>query len=361
MDGFDLIIAAVLLQFAMLLALILYAILVRIRHALRSRYRNKFRNIWNYLIPAYLSGDIDRMHIYFSLKSRDFPLFGEFVRPYLLDIKGDIHLKLASLLNYLGFHIYLKKLLGDRNPLRRAYAVHFLGLMQDPDTIALTRSALSDRSELVLYQAAEALMRLQDIESMPKVLQRVSDVSRQNQERVAIYLFEFGPKILPDLQPMLRDETLKPWIRVYILKVLEYYRYVPATWEILELYLHTTDREVRIACVKALAAIGEPTLVGFFEEMLSDADPVVCAEAAKAIGALGTARHTWMLVKLLRRDDYWVLKHTVGALTRLDMLPVLLLHRKYRQISVSGKAIEVIREELAEYSLRKHRGSNDVG
>lgn len=186
MDGFDLIIAAVLVQFAMLLALILYAILVRIRHALRSRYRNKFRNIWNYLIPAYLSGDIDRMHIYFSLKSKDFPLFGEFIRPYLLDIKGDIHLKMASLLNYLGFHIYLKKLLGDRNPLRRAYAVHFLGLMQDPDTIALTRPALSDRSELVLYQAAEGLMRLQDIESMPKVLQRVSVVSRADPPRAWI-------------------------------------------------------------------------------------------------------------------------------------------------------------------------------
>lgn len=355
-DGLGLVLLFLASQLALIGLLLGYALLLRLRRRLAARRRAKLYTVWHYLVPAYLSGEIDQMHLAASLARRDYPLFAQFLRPYLVDLAGSDARRLSALLSDLGFKDYLRRFIHHRSPWRRAYALHFFALIEDPEALPIIRNALDDRSEFVVYQAAEALMRLHDFQSIAAVLARVSALSNANRERLAVYMMEFGVQILPVLQQMVREAGAPPWLQVVVLQVLAYHRFTPATWDILYRYLHTTEREVRIACVKALAACGEPTLVGFFEEMLGDRDPVVQAEAAKAIGQMGESHHAAMLARLLLSRDFWVVKHAIGALMRLDMLPWVILQGRYGRAQFSATARALIREELAERVLRRKQG-----
>lgn len=340
-------------QVVLIGALLVWTVALRlVRHG-RARRRRQLFTAWHYLVPSFLSGDLDEAFLRHSLRPRDYPLFAEFLRPYLVDLRGSDAALLSRFLTRLGFMTYLRRALRSRSPWRRAWAVHHFALIADPGARPFIRAALEDRAELVANQAAEALMRMQDTDSVEPVLHRLSGLSRGSREWIVLFLMEFGLEAMPVLQAMVRSADSPPWLMVMVLQVLAYHHYTPATWEILYLYLHPPDREVRIACVKALRACGEPTLVGFFEKMLQDHDPVVQAEAAKALGAVGDASHTAMLARLLESDDFWVLRNAVDALLRLEMLPWVILHPRYGRGRFSARARELIREALADHMLHR--------
>ena len=352
-ERLDLVLGYIAVQTALIALLLVYAVCLRLVRRARERRRRRMYTVWHYLVPEFLCGGLDASYLRHSIRPIDFSLFLEFLRPYLLDVAGSDAERLVEFLNNIGQRRYMERRLGSRSPWRRADAVHYLGLTADAETIPLLRKALDDSAEVVVYQAAEALMRLHDFESIDAVLLRVSRLSEANRERISLYLMEFGTEILPVLQEMLRTGQASPWLMVLALQVLAYHRYTAATWEILDLYTRSQDREVRIACAKALAAIGEPTLVGLFEEMIADADPVVQAQAARALGELDEPSHAALLVPLLRSDDFWLLKQVVIALRRIGELERLENASAPACGPFSHRAREVIREELAEQRLRQ--------
>ena len=113
---------------------------------------------------------------------------------------------------------------------------------------------------------------------------------------------------------------------------------------------------MRIACVKALATSDEPTLIGFFEELIGDPDPVLRAESARAIGSMGSPPHARLLSRLLESDDFWVLRNSVEALIQLGMLGPVLLDRTYGRERFTSRAWSLIREAISERTLRRSMG-----
>lgn len=337
------------LQVGLIVLLVAYALLLRALREVRRRRRERLYTAWHYLVPAFLLGELDATYLRHSIRRRDFPLFFGFLRPYLLDLAGSDAQHLIGFLADLGIQEYLARRLRSRWKARRAAAAHDLGLMAGPWAIPLLREALNDPAEPVVVQATEALMRLQDFESIVTALRRVSGFSGFNRQRVSLYLMEAGPEILPALQQQVRALDTPPWLAVQELDVLAHHRHVAATWDVLDLYTRTNNREVRIACAKTLATLGEPTLVGLFEEMLDDPDPVVRSQGAIALGKIGGPQHAQRLVSLLRSDNYWLLQHAVTALDRIGALEQAARDVGQADAAVSPRAREVIREVLAQH------------
>lgn len=109
--------------------------------------------------------------------------------------------------------------------------------------------------------------------------------------------------------------------------------------------LHETEPGVRAAAVACLAVHGDDEMLAAAEtvlkELLSDADPTVRSEGAKAIAVVPEPRFAEYLVQLLYDSDARVLRHTIAAVRRrvrrdghnpiyLPTLVALLRHRRVK-------------------------------
>ena len=109
--------------------------------------------------------------------------------------------------------------------------------------------------------------------------------------------------------------------------------------------LHEAEPGVRAAAVACLAIHGDDEMLAAAEavlkELLSDADPAVRSEGAKAIAVVPEPRFSEYLVQLLYDPDARVLRHTIAAVRRrvrrdghnpiyLPTLIALLRHRRVK-------------------------------
>lgn len=331
----------------LVVVLLIYTSLLRLtRHCQERRKQARFK-LWNELVPAYLSEAATGEHLARIIRPRDFRIFGDFVRPFLLDLTGEDRERLNVLLEKLNYEKYLQRLAAHRQDSHRAKAVHFLGLINARAAIPLIRKKLFDRSELVQFAAAEALMQVQDIESVSVILSHMGETFHDKQERISAILFEFGPNILPELFRILKERRVLPWVMILIIGVLKHFLYHEATWELLLLATGHADREIRIAALGALERFQEPTLVGLFEDLLRENDAVVSALAARGLGKIGGPEHLTVLQDLLRHNSFWVLKEAVYALKKIGEGGVAALKKQATNPELTDVARSLIREALA--------------
>ncbi len=246
----------------------------------------------------------------------------------------------------MGFAELLVGMLSQRSQWSRSFALHFLGLMGASEQVDHIRPHLADRSELVSHSAAEALMLLKDVASVPLILKGMAHSAERRQDRVSALISTYGAEIMPVLHRLLRESWLTGWMQVLILNAMADQVYLDAAWDILELATQTGEREVLIACLRALAEFEDDTLVGYFEDLLADADPVVRSVAARALGKIGEARHLEPLGGMLRSDNFWLLRETVGAMLALGPGGRRALADLERRGEVSPLARRLIHEAL---------------
>ena len=345
-DPFLLIASMVVVLLVSNLVLLFFTFSLRAVHYFRDQYRQRMHATWNRLVPGFIAGEETLGEIRRSVPRKDYRLFGAYVRPFLLDIEGEDRARLLGLMEALDYAGFLRKMLSHRSEWNRSFAVHFLGLIKAPETVVLVRPLLRDRSELVRYAASEALMALQDAQSVPVILKALSRTAQDRQDQVSSLLAEFGREILPVLHKLLEAPWAPDWLRVLMINVMGDYVYIDATWDILQTATQTGDRDIFIACLRALAEFEDSTLVGFFEDHLHHDDPVARGVAARALGRIGNQRHLESLAEMLRRNEFWVLREAVNAMIEYGPDGQAALLTAYRVGLVNPLAARLIREAL---------------
>jgi len=311
---------------ATLLAVILvsYTLVKRLITEAGERRENQLRQQWLAWISEYLVGEEEAGKRIRALRGEAFRRFVGLLTEYLTDLEGEDRNLLASLLVERGYTRELGRMLRKRDEGERAFAARLLGLLRAEEHTPALRKLLHDRSETVRFAAASALMQIHDLEAVPALFLSIGR-NPLHHERLRCLLFEFGPRLLPTLGVMLTEETVESWELVTILEVMRASVYTEKSMEILYLATTTSNREVRIAAIKALASFEDPMLQGFFEDSLSDEDPVIQATAAIALAAIGSLDVIPMLAELLEHENFWVVKAAAESLTVLgeDALELL--------------------------------------
>ena len=345
-DPFLLIASMVIVLLCSNLLLLFFTFFLRAVYHVRDRHRQTMHATWNRLVPGFIAGEETLEEIRRSVARKDYRLFGAYVRPFLLDIEGEDRARLLGLMEALDYTGFLRDMLSNRSEWTRSFAVHFLGLIKTLETVAWVRPLLQDRAELVRHAASEALMQLQDAQSVPVILKELSRTAKDRQDRVSSLLAEFGREILPVLHKLLAAPWAPDWLRVLMIDLMGHTVYIEATWDILQTATQTGDRDVFIACLRALAEFEDSTLVGFFEDYLHHADPVARGVAARALGKIGNQRHLEPLVEMLRHNEFWVLREAVNAMLEYGPDGKAALLAAYRVGLVTPLAARLIREAL---------------
>lgn len=333
--------AAVLTLAVLLHLALLHALLVRLSSRRMEAARKALNAQWNRLVPAYLVGLGTATDIARTLKRGGRMRFADYLRPYLTDFAGSDHDKLLELMQLLGYPGFLARRLRSRSSWKRALAAHLLSLMRDTNSIPTIRGLLADRSERVRFEAAQALLRMNDSHSLPQVLLMMERAYRTRQDLVTELILGVHPEILPLLQAMVRQGFTPPWLTVIIINVLGHLAFLEATWDVLELATQTEDYEVRLACCRALVEFEDPTLAGYFEELTVSPDPVLVAIGARGLARVGEEDHIPVLITLLAHEDFWVLHHTISALMGLGEkgAEALRLASEHHMVSTPGQLV----------------------
>ena len=208
------------------IVLFIYVIYLRIK---LNRYHNlKARNfaIWEQkLLPLILDDDDispSILSLTKTIKRSEYDLFGEFISPYLKNIKGDTLRKIANILREIGvvkrerYHLRHSK-----SAWRRALAVQRLGVFKDLYNINDITKALYDKDIIVVFNAAGALLKMGDRQLLKKVINILLRNKLVTEELFAEVLLKFEKPI--NLETFLTQKIDKYPIpfRLKIINIIE--------------------------------------------------------------------------------------------------------------------------------------------
>lgn len=176
-----------------------------------NRYQNlrarKFA-VWEQNFLPLILDNADISTLIKTVKKSEYELFGEFITPYLNDIKGDSLTKTINILREIGVakreRYFLKH---SGSTWRRALAVQRLGIFRDSHNIKDLIKALHDQEITVVMNAAGALLKMGDRQLMKKVISLLLRNERITEELFAEVLLKFERSI--DLETLLSQEINK--------------------------------------------------------------------------------------------------------------------------------------------------------
>jgi len=293
----------------------LYAALFRLWDNRKQTIQTRKNEKWYGPLFSFLDGDIKPDEFQKLVSKSDFPYFIEFMKEFFLDLAGNEKELLRQLLIQMELDHKMIKQLSARNSWKRMYAIYFLGLMDCQKAVLELRQKIYDKSEVVRMLAISTLMQLRDLESLPTILDHLNKKgSKENQSQITEFLMEFGTAILPHLESAFINANLKDWIKQVCIDVFGHFVYIEMTNDLVSLYRQTNNIEVKTSCVAALGKFEDPSLCGFFEQVLDNPHQAIRVHAIKALGKLGSETSLPRLEKLSQDQDFWVAKRSIEAL-----------------------------------------------
>ncbi|MDH3257086.1 MAG: HEAT repeat domain-containing protein [Nitrospinota bacterium] len=188
--------------------LFFYVVYLRIK---LNRYQilkaRRFASWEQDILPLVLD-DADISDFIKTIKKSEYELFGEFISPYLNDIKGDGLARMINILREIGVvqkeQYHLKN---SKSTWRRALAVQRLGAFKDPNNVKDIVKALHDKEITVTLNAAGALLKMGDRRLLEKVISVLLKNELITEELFAEVLLKFERSI--NLEAFLSQEIDK--------------------------------------------------------------------------------------------------------------------------------------------------------
>lgn len=245
------------------------------------------------------------------------PLFHDALADFRLVLTGDDRDGVDRLAGHLGIGDVLERRIRRRFvPGGRLRALTSLADLAGPEHTDLFRGLVDDRSVFVRVNAIRGLARLEDVESVRAILDRLSASGPWEAARIVDALVEMGlaavaptTRWLDDVAGGSRSEAgVAATIR--ILGLIGSMDGEPAVLRLAT--TGSTDR--RLAAVSALGRIGTSRSYAFLREALAADEWSIRARAAVSAGALSLPDSSEELARLLRDPVWWVRQNAAEAL-----------------------------------------------
>lgn len=308
-------VAFIAIQFILILFLIAYALIIRGLDIIQLSRQKKLNDTWYPMLFDYLDEDVSSQELVGQVKHQHFFYFGNFIKEFFQDIKGEDKTKLTQLLIEMGYNEYMMRALNNTDIWKRVQATYFLGLMNCQTSVPLLQKLIFDPSQNVRNMAISNLMKLKDGLSLKTILENLPKISSPNEKNnILIYLLEFGPDILPSLQKIYRESDLEDWGKQICVEVFKHFVDYSMQDDLLETYQQTEDLELKAACIKALASFEDPRLIVFFENELESGQFLIQYYCINALGMLQAESSLDKIVKYAEHPDFWMSKQALEAI-----------------------------------------------
>ena len=331
-------IMSVFLLIGLTVFLFLYVIYLRIKF---NRYLNsKTRNfaIWEQdILPLILDGE-DISSLVKNIKKKDYDLFGEFITPYLNDLKGDSLTRMINILRELGVVKRERyQLKHSHSTWRRALAVQRLGAFKDAHNVKDLVKALHDKEITIALNAAGALLKMSDRQLLKKVINVLLHNELVTEELFAEVLLKFERSI--NLETFLSQEIDKYPI--------------PARYKIINLLQPIVNTESGETLIKRLnntkKAIGIIMEDEDLAEELLEEIILQCQSGKQPIDLekiLGKKENEYSVFSRIKMIDF------IGYIKRVEGIPVLIdILKKSNNDEETISAIKALGNLEAEESI----------
>lgn len=289
--------------FILTLAFSAYAVTLRLRHRARERRRARYVEKWKDRLLLALADDDEATALQRSLLEREHLPFVGFAVQYARRMRGEGRERLGRLVRpFLGR--VAERAESPRVEIR-ARAIQTLGMLGLPDHAQRVMAALDDPSDLVAMVAARALARQESPEYARAVLARLHRFNGWNQRFLASMLASMGPEVGAALRAGLADARRDPRSRAVLADALQIQDDLAAGDVAAHTLTTTTDRELLIASLRLLQDVGRPEHAGAVRAHARSQDPVIRAQALRALGAVGDASDIPQLVESMQDTSPW--------------------------------------------------------
>ena len=188
--------------------LFLYVVHLRLKINRHQKLKARKFAVWeqNFLPLILDEGDISTLMK--TIKKSEYELFGDFITPYLNDMKGDSLTRMVDILRSIGVDKREQRHLNNSVfTWRRALAVQRLGVFKDSHNVIDLMKALHDKDITVSLNAAGALIKMRDRPLMKKTVSKLLHNELITEELFAEVLLKFERPM--DLETLLAQEIDK--------------------------------------------------------------------------------------------------------------------------------------------------------
>jgi len=364
-------IITILILLVILILLFTYTLYLRLRYFLKDKYIEKKKREWENIILEVISAETDTTSIVLNksviledyipydmvnhtniidlkVKYKDFQIFGEFVEEYLVNLEGEDYNHIIQLMSETGYGEVLMKAIDKSDKWGKAYAAHFLGLMNYKKAEEKLLKLVYDKSPVVYLNAFEALNKIESREKISQIIKNLLKNKFIGNTKVIEILLGYGNSINTVLIEMLEDAEIDSEGKRLIVDILASRGVFESVEPILELAKIATDLELEIGCIKAFGLLEDPVCVPFLMERLYSGNAIIRSQSAKSLGKIGMDDAIPVLEERLFKDnDYWMKLYSALALKEMKEKGMDVLKRALEKDS-DEQLVQIVNHILEE-------------
>lgn len=264
---------------------------------------------------------------YIKKKSRRMQLLINLSIQYVENCGPEIHSLFLELYEKSGVTQYLIQKLSVKNKYIVSMACRYLGDLRIKGSESHLRSLMGDTNDDVIYNILLSLAKLGDEEGITIILTQHSNRLNLSYRAIVEILSRYsGSK--KDLIKKIID-SCDNYIKGIIIKAAANYKFEDMV-EYYVKYIRSEDKNLRIACIRALSELGDKLNESYLSDTLFDKAWEVRAAAAKGLEKIGTSKSFSALEKAASDNEWWV-RH--NAASTLVLIPG---GRKYADKILNG-------------------------
>ena len=210
------------------------------------------------------------------------------------------------------------KMLSEGDVYHKGYACRRLADLGALDYRDKIKECVKDKNRDLSYNAAMALCHMGDVYEVADYLLSIQDDTRYSGRIVN----EFFDKFTGDRQELavrIFDKCNK-YMRCTVIKTIAVYK-IDAFRPMYKEGAAGNDNQLKIACVKALAAFGYPEDEQILQIAATDKDWVIRSSAVRGLSLLKTQTALDSVKHALSDKEWWVRQTAAQSITRMNISP----------------------------------------
>ncbi len=201
---------------------------------------------------------------------------------------------------------------------KRALAAHRLGLVKAIEAKDALLKALLDKDDVVILNAAAALLKMRDHNLIKEVLGILLKNQLLTEQLFAEILFASGD---PNAIEILAETEIDGFSLPSRIKVIDFMGFSTNKAEgvpkLIYMLKNSQNDEETIHLIKALGNMASEESILILIDQLKSEHPVIRSQAASALGALKDERTIMPLSPLLEDPDWFCRHHAASAIYRI--------------------------------------------